>query len=417
MLTVAADLPDSFVRLLPDRLEVFEKRCERVAEIVGRDAGDAGLVHRVHDLAEHVELQLVGGPVADAHRTRPTEPLEPVELELGQPPLTAEAVHDLQLVGVPGAGSQQPVAPVCGLGAEPGLDERIQRERRISQPAVAVVPVPGPARGLGQRGGRRRDDRAGRGVGEALEYDGRRRDFLGPGPVVGDPVGPLAPTSDRVVERSVDGIVDGDRRRRRVLRLEPREVEPGTGALTDLEVGDGRQPFTVDVDAGTQHQRVGSPDGKQVVVGPAHPRHDSAVTEPDAELHPHRHSAAGDLDLPEQARGRPVMVGHGQRVGHHGGPVRRRVRRLQDERAGKVPPFGAELADGADREVTVLLGTDECCHRGRGVEAGEGQPVDAARSRHHRRRTRVGEERVVLDPRRRHMRLTVPAPCHDGPSL
>ena len=66
--------------------------------------------------------------------------------------------------------------------------ERVQgpeAEGRVADPAVAVVPVAFAAGGLGQRGGRRGDDRAGRRVGEALE-DQRRALQVDPPGVVGE---------------------------------------------------------------------------------------------------------------------------------------------------------------------------------------------------------------------------------------
>ena len=59
------------------------------------------LVEGVEHLAEHVELELLVGAVADPHRARALVAREPVELELGQPVLATRAVHDLGLVGSP----------------------------------------------------------------------------------------------------------------------------------------------------------------------------------------------------------------------------------------------------------------------------------------------------------------------------
>src|SRR5690606_6428488 len=67
VLGAAAALPDAFVGALPDVCEAPEQRAlERPARPARGQAAAAGLVQRVHDLAEDVELQLPVGPVADA---------------------------------------------------------------------------------------------------------------------------------------------------------------------------------------------------------------------------------------------------------------------------------------------------------------------------------------------------------------
>src|SRR5262249_61272958 len=71
------------------------------------------LDHRVSDLAVNVELELRRRRVADANRTGALEAGEPRYLPLRETPLAADAVHDLQLVGAPGDGPEQPVAPVA----------------------------------------------------------------------------------------------------------------------------------------------------------------------------------------------------------------------------------------------------------------------------------------------------------------
>ena len=68
-----------------------------------------GAAHR--HLAIDVELELLGRGVADAHRVRALVARQPGHLPLGQPPLAAEPVHDLHLVGAAGDRAQQPVAP------------------------------------------------------------------------------------------------------------------------------------------------------------------------------------------------------------------------------------------------------------------------------------------------------------------
>ena len=102
---------------------------------------------------------------------RPLVAGEPVEGELGKAPLARWPVHDLQLIGCPGSDAQQPVAPGDGLGLVAAEHEGVEAEGGIAQPAVPVVPVPDTADVLRQRGGRGRDEAAGRRVGERLQRD------------------------------------------------------------------------------------------------------------------------------------------------------------------------------------------------------------------------------------------------------
>ena len=62
-------LPNALVFQRPYRFEVGHKDMLKVpglSEVL--KTADARLMHRVQDLAENVELQLIGGRVADAHR-------------------------------------------------------------------------------------------------------------------------------------------------------------------------------------------------------------------------------------------------------------------------------------------------------------------------------------------------------------
>src|SRR6185295_605680 len=81
------------------------------------------------------------------------------------------------------------------------IQESQQGQRRIAQPAVAVVPVPLPADLLRQRRRRGGHDSAGRGIGEAFEDDERRLHVLFPFPRIATAVGPRLPVLDRLLQR------------------------------------------------------------------------------------------------------------------------------------------------------------------------------------------------------------------------
>ena len=170
MLPRPADLPQRAVRLLPDALEVLgEQGLQRPGVVVVGEPGLAGAVQPVEELAVDVELELAGGLVADPDRPGPLVPVEPAQLGLGEAAAPGEGVHDLQVLGVAGDGSQQPVPPGLGLGGVPAAGEGLQGECGVAQPAVAVVPVPRAADLFRQRGGGRGGDAPARGVGQRLQ--------------------------------------------------------------------------------------------------------------------------------------------------------------------------------------------------------------------------------------------------------
>ena len=147
--------------------------------VLGRgEAAFARLLEGIHQLAIDVELELLVRGVADAHRLGVGVARQPVDFPFGEPPLAAQAVHDLHLVGRARDGALQPVAPGRGLVVDAGVHHGEQGERGVAQPAQAVVPVALAAELLGQRRRGRRDDAAARQVDQALERDQRALDRL-----------------------------------------------------------------------------------------------------------------------------------------------------------------------------------------------------------------------------------------------
>ena len=137
------------------------------------EPGLARLMQRVHHFAENIELQLVMRRVADAHRLRVGVARQPRHFPFGQPPLAANAVHDLNLARTAGRRAQEPVAPHLRLVVVAAVHQRQQRQRRVAQPAVAVVPVAHAANTFRQRRGRRRHHAAGRRIGQRFQRNKR----------------------------------------------------------------------------------------------------------------------------------------------------------------------------------------------------------------------------------------------------
>jgi hypothetical protein len=99
--------------------------------------------------APDVVLALVVGAVADPYGTGALVAAEVVEDVLVERALAVDAVHDLQL-GITIGDVGDEVEEVVGLPVEAERVQAPERERRVADPAVAVVPVALAAGGLRQ---------------------------------------------------------------------------------------------------------------------------------------------------------------------------------------------------------------------------------------------------------------------------
>ena len=237
-----------------------------------------------------------------------------------------------RLDGWPGHGAEQPLAPGAGLLEVAGDQQRVERERGVAEPAVAVVPVPHPADPLGQRRGRRGHDPAGRRVGQRLQRDQRAQDRLAPS----------APAVD--CSRS-----DHSRHQRSVSSSACVGVELGRRARScegyQVRSNGTRWPSATVKSATVVRSspRSSTSVRSRSMSGPAiaeippswlpDPGDDRAVVEPDDQLHPHRHLA----------RAGPRRSGRGRR---------RRCRRHEvDHRDGAG--VGLELGLQHERPVPI----------------------------------------------------------------
>ena len=109
--------------------------------------------------AEHppvgVDLELVVRRVADAHRSRAGVPLEMIQARLDHLVAGVDPEHEVRVLAAELALRQQEVHVVLGLVLVAQLHQRQQRQCRVTQPRVAVVPVALAAELLGQRRRRR----------------------------------------------------------------------------------------------------------------------------------------------------------------------------------------------------------------------------------------------------------------------
>jgi hypothetical protein len=103
---------------------------------------------RVEHRAVDVVLALVERAVADPNRACPRIPGEIVPRRLGQVAATVDPVHDLQrpVLGRLDVGDE--LHELVRFPVEVHPVQRLQRERRVADPRVAVVPVALSARRL-----------------------------------------------------------------------------------------------------------------------------------------------------------------------------------------------------------------------------------------------------------------------------
>ena len=260
---LAAHLPDARVLLAPAaRRRVGELGHEALDLRVQLAEPLAVEVERVEQLAVDVELDLVPGAVADAHRRRVAPAAQVGEHALGQVVLAADAVHDLQrLAAAAGRARHERDELLRLVGARADV-QRLERQARVADPREAVVPVALAADGLGQRGRRGGDDRAGRPVRQALQHARAVAHQVAVRALVDVVLGlPGAPRLDDVVDARGDRAGRG--RPRRVARRSaaPNEREPERVARAHGERSvHGRRPASSSGAASATSSRLGPPN-------------------------------------------------------------------------------------------------------------------------------------------------------------
>ena len=385
-------LPDAFVRLRPHGFEMLHEGVDHAPVVrVRREPGPRARVGRVEHLAPDVQLKLSMSGVADAHRRGSLVAGEPRQLELGQPPLASEAVHDLELGGGAREGAKQPLSPGTRLVEIAAQDQGVESKRRVPHPAQPVVPVAYAAQPLGQGGGRRGDDSAGGLVDHGLDRDEGAQHRVAIGALVGAAPGPSSPP--RLGLR--DGGVGVDRLRRGKVRRVPGQRERAMLTGGDGEVGDGGELFAAERHVGGEQEGVGAGHRADSTGGAAHPGHHRAIVHTNHQLHAHGDRAPEADDLADDHR-RPVALRH---TVHDGDGTGVRLEAgLQHERV--VPVATVHRACPVawrERPAPVLGPAQQGGEAGRGVEAGDAEPVDGSPARDQGGGLAVPDERVVFD--------------------
>ena len=309
--------------------------------------------------------------------------------------------------------------------------QRLEGERRVAHPGVAVVPVALAARGLGQRRREGGDRGPGGHVGEALDRE--RGPLDGLAVAVVDRAHLPHPGAPHVAGGGHGGIglvdVGGGGE---PLGPGQRAVRP----LAGVEDVAGPDPTALDAErqVGAQPHRLPGPAGVGGVPIIAHELPGgggAAVVE---------HRLADDLDLhlardaldgahqhvvgivvggrPGVGRDRVLALtrSDGEGVADHRPPARRVPGGVEDVGAGLVGPGRRHVdAEGPHAEVAGLAVEDRAEHAGR-VEPGHAQPGHRAVGGDEGARVAVGQEREVLDgrERRRHRRALGGSPGGGG---
>src|ERR687898_2379683 len=258
MAPATSDLPDTLVGLAPVLAQPVQDLPQVLPEIVVE--GGAVLIVEVSSV-EHgpveVVLALLVGAVAEPHGGGVHVPGEVRELHFRNVFAAVYAVEWLkEAVLVLVATVPEPAHKVPRLVLETDVDQGVERQRRVPEPGVTIVPVPLAPDPLGQahRGGG--DERSRRIVDHELEDEGGPVDDLPPAPLVGA-VGEPAPP---VVEGALQQLLEPDVRKdlpralpplemrqdeRRPLALAEREARARGASRALLQPHPGRQPEAI----------------------------------------------------------------------------------------------------------------------------------------------------------------------------
>ena len=108
----AAHLPHAVVGIAASAASSHSSTCVATSSpLARRHAELLGTVDRVDQFAVDVELQLSGRRVADTNGGGTFVSRQPRKLVFVEPPLSPDAVHDLDILGIAGDRADHPVAP------------------------------------------------------------------------------------------------------------------------------------------------------------------------------------------------------------------------------------------------------------------------------------------------------------------
>ena len=277
----------------------------------------------------------------------------------------------------------------------PEPQERVEGERRVADPRVAVVPVAAAAELLGEARGRGGDERARRAVRQELQRQRGTPHDLAPPTLIARCRDPTQPVVDGLVEQLS----------RVVLRVRPRlvallEDERRALALIEGEGGADACLRALERDASRERQRQIGRREDRAVVGDGDVRLRAAVVEARLDLGLEVQRAL-DAEHPahEPLVVRPLLaVVDRHEVDHLADAVLAEETGDEDVRVRHVELLRRPLAlDGREAEEAAALRVeDRAEHAGR-VEAAVAVPVDRAVSADERGRVQVADDAVLRD--------------------
>ena len=260
MRAIAAPLPDAVVRLVPYFRQMFEHLAFEVpGSVIQLQLGHPRLMKCVDQFAVDVELQLGMRGIADPDRLRALVTGQPARLPFEQAALAHDAVHDLHAGRRPRHRAQQPIVPARRFLGIARVHQRQQREGGVAQPAEAIIPVSGAAELFRQRRGRRRDDAAGRRIGQRLQRDQRAHHQIAALAVIAATAAPFDPEILGFLQR----LRRIDRPGHRQMRRPVGEHKRNRLALAHLEVGYRGHVLAAGLDRRSQHGHVRSANREQ----------------------------------------------------------------------------------------------------------------------------------------------------------
>ena len=192
----------------PERFEPLEEH--------GVAALDQPLVEedvrgREHGGAIDVVLHLPVGVVADPHGPHAAISGQRFHDLLAEREIAVDAIDGLQRFAARGDDADDvPEIALHGFGGAQPI-QRVDDEVAVAKPAVAVVPVAGRSRGLGDRRRHRGDDRPGVVVRILLQRDRRADDRGLPFERYREPAYPVVPVLDRLLDEPAADLVHGAR--------------------------------------------------------------------------------------------------------------------------------------------------------------------------------------------------------------
>ena len=129
-------------------------------------------VYRIEQLSIDIELELIDGVISDPNGPRALVTLKMAERGFGQVLTAIDAIDGLQRAVRLKLATKglDPFHKPVRLIRQSHAQQPVNRESRIANPAVAVIPVALAAGIFRQTAGRRGHDRAGRLISQQLEY-------------------------------------------------------------------------------------------------------------------------------------------------------------------------------------------------------------------------------------------------------